>query len=73
MFYESFIYKNLVSEMIKKNITLKKLKEIWNLKTDKSVRERLQGKMNISISEAKVLRDTFFPDMTIDDLFKKEI
>lgn len=72
MNYEYCVYKNLASEMVKRNVTVCDLKFTLNKKSNKCVREKLQGKTKLSLEEAKKIHSKHFKDCEFLYLFKKE-
>lgn len=63
------MFKNLQAEMVRSGIDNKKIAEILGV-TIQTVRRKLSGEINISISEAKIIQKLFNnPSFTIDFLF----
>lgn len=62
------MFPNLIAEMARKGITQKDLCNC--IKKDKStLSEKMNGKREFKISEIKQIKDTFFPDLTLEYLF----
>ncbi len=72
MNYERCIYKNLASEMVKRDVTIEHFRITLNKKTTKCIKEKLSGKTKFSVAEAMLLFDTYFSDCEFTELFKKE-
>ena len=62
------MFPNLMAEMARKGITQKDISTC--IKKDKStLSDKMNGKREFKISEIKKIKDTFFPDLTLDYLF----
>lgn len=61
---------NLRAEMIRYNVSIAKIAQVIG-KTDRSVRDKVNGKYEFSVPEAGLIRDTFFPGMSLEYLFAK--
>jgi len=59
---------NLKAEMARNHIKTKDLAEAIG-KDIRTITNRLSGKSDFSIPEARIIRDTFFPDLDIEYLF----
>lgn len=59
---------NLKAEMMKNNITLSDIARSIH-KTDRSVRDKINGKGDFTWSEANSIRDDFFPGASLEYLF----
>lgn len=66
------MYSNLELEMKRKKITKKQIADCISVTYD-TVLKKFCGKTDWWREECEKIRDEFFPNMTIDDLFKKEI
>ena len=55
-------------EMARKNIKIKDIAKALNI-TMGTASLKVNGKSIISVNEAQTIRDTFFPEKTLDDLF----
>lgn len=64
-------YLTLVGEMAKKNITNESIANLLGIHRN-SVYNKLRGLSSFSVEEAVTIRNTFFPDADIDELFKTE-
>lgn len=63
------MYNNLKTELEKKKIEIIKVALVTNL--DREVlMNKLNGKKCFTIMEAQIIRDTFFPECSIDYLFQ---
>lgn len=40
--------------------------------SDRTVRKKITGETNFTFSEARKIRDTFFPNLELDYLFKED-
>lgn len=67
------IFPNLRAEMARYGIKQKDIAEKLYNGAESRVSERLNGKYQMDIDECIALRDKFFPGMTIDYLFDKNI
>ena len=66
------MFSNLKSEMARKNLTIMDLSK--NKKLDScytSLRNKFSGKSDWIRSEMFIIRDEYFPDKTLEYLFKK--
>ncbi|OLR58259.1 hypothetical protein BHF70_00615 [Anaerostipes sp. 494a] len=65
------MYATLIGEMAKKKVkkedVAKLLGRHWN-----SVANKLNGISSFSVEESILIRDRYFPEWKIEDLFKKE-
>ena len=64
-------YLNLKGEMAKRDITTEKISNLLNLHRN-SVSNKLKGLSSFSIDEAMKVKDAYFPDCAIEELFKKD-
>lgn len=63
------MYRNLLAEMVRKNITRKDISK--EVKCNyASVVEKINGKRSFTIEEATIIKEKFFPELLIDYLFK---
>lgn len=65
-------YPNFVGEVAKRGIKKTAIAQTANMCT-KTLREKIVGKSEFSIGEATVIRDTFFPDQTLEYLFERKL
>ena len=65
------MYVNLKAEMEKKNITVSDIAQSIR-KTDRSIRDKINGNGNFTWSEVNSIRDSFFPGMSMEYLFSIE-
>jgi hypothetical protein len=61
--------KNLLKEMIDKNITFKDLAEVIEV-TERTVKDKTSGKYDFSLKEVLKIRKDCFPKKDIEYLFK---
>lgn len=64
------MYPNLNAEMARKCVSVKSLCDTLG-KCEKTIRNKVSGNTPFTISEAKLIAETFFCGMTIDYLFAK--
>jgi len=62
------LYPNLNAEMARHNVTPKDIADALNV-TLETARNKLYGRTKVSTQEAEIIRDAYFPGMTIDYLF----
>ena len=55
-----------------KKVTVKNIADVIR-KSERCVRDKLDGKFAFTLPEAVTIRDNFFPNYTIEDLFCKEM
>ncbi|WP_050696639.1 hypothetical protein [Anaeromassilibacillus senegalensis] len=60
--------KNLSAEMVRNGVRNNDIQELLCC-TDKTVRNKLNGITEFSVSEALLIRDTLFPNMRVEYLF----
>lgn len=65
------MFRNLRAEMAREGITVKKMAETLNIPVN-TLRDKIKGRTEISLSLAFTIRELFFPDIDIFYLFKKE-
>lgn len=63
------MYPNLELEMKKSKIKRKDIAELLDMRPA-TITEKLNGKTSVSVIEAAKIQDSFFPDYSIDYLFK---
>lgn len=61
---------NLRAEMARRNITSSDISRVVR-KTDRSVRDKIKGKRDFTLTECTAIRDTFFPNLSLEYLFSK--
>lgn len=64
------MYANLVSEMAKKAITKRNVAEVLQVH-ENTLKNKLDGKSKFNIEEGFVIRQHFFPDLSIEYLFEE--
>lgn len=62
---------NLRIEMLRRGISVRAVASLLK-RSDAFTRKRVDGKADFTIFEAVLIRNTFFPEITIDFLFAKE-
>lgn len=62
------MYANLVSEMAKKAITKRNVAEVLKVH-ENTLKNKLDGKSKFNIEEGFVIRQHFFPDLSLEYLF----
>lgn len=65
------VYPNLVSEIAKRGIKKKAIAQSIGV-CDKSLSNKLRGKVEFTWPEVRAIRHQFFPDMDPDELFQKD-
>lgn len=66
------MYPNLDAEMARKGLKRKDLAWMFKDRTA-TVSDKLNGKSPILIDEAFRIKETYFPDLSLDYLFEKEV
>lgn len=64
------VYPNLVSEIAKRDIKLKKIAEVLNI-SYKAFSNKMRGVAPFTFDEAIVIWEAFFSDIDIMELFKR--
>lgn len=64
------VYPNLVSEIAKRGIKKKTIAQCIGV-CDKSLNNKLRGKVAFTWPEVRAIRHQFFPDMDPDELFSR--
>lgn len=62
---------NLISELAIKKITKKKLSDETGI-SQRALYDKMNGRTEFTLDEMLIIRDTFFPDLTLDYLFEIE-
>lgn len=60
---------NLKAEMIKNKVTASDIADVIG-RTDRAVRSKVSGKTSFTFTEARSIRDKFFPELSIEYLFE---
>lgn len=60
-------YRNLLAEMARNGISRKQVGEVVDLCQD-SISSRFNGKTDFKVGELAKIRDTFFPELSLDYL-----
>lgn len=63
--------RNLCAEMVRHNVTIGDIRKSIG-KTEKTAREKVNGKTDFTFPEAMRVRDDNFPGMRLEYLFAKE-
>lgn len=66
------MYPNLNAEMARYNVTNVDLQNVLG-KGERTIREKLAGRIAITLPEAVLIRDRFFRSLTLDYLFALEV
>lgn len=64
------MYRNLLAEMVRSGITRKEISEKIKCNYG-SITDKLNGKRSFTLDEACGIRENFFPNLSMDYLFKK--
>lgn len=62
------MFNNLKAEMVRNGISTEMIRAVIN-KTDKTTRDKINGKSDLYLSEAVKIRDELFPGMSLEYLF----
>ena len=65
------IYPNLEAEMARIGLKRKSLAEVLNVRVA-TIYDKLNGKYPFTLDEALKIKETFFPNLTVDYLFSKK-
>lgn len=65
-------FPNLEAEMARKGLKGKDLAKVLGVRIA-TVYDKLNGKYSFSLDEAMIIKQTFFPEYSIEYLFSKEI
>lgn len=66
------MFLNLKAEMVRNSVTATDISRVTQ-KTDKSIRNKINGIGDFTLSEAYAIRDAFFPKLSIEYLFEKSV
>lgn len=61
-------YGNLKAEMGRKDITIEEISKLLGIHRN-SVANKVNGRSRFTVDEAKVVKEVFFPNLSIDYLF----
>lgn len=64
------MYHNLRAEMARAGVKVSDIASSID-STSKTVWSKMRGNTSFSIDDCQIIRDTFFPECTLDYLFKK--
>lgn len=64
------MYPNLRAEMARWNVSTTDFSSVVG-KTERSIRDKISGKGDFTLTEIIAIRDTFFPGQSIDYLFER--
>ena len=62
-------YGNLKAEMGRKDITIEEVSKLLGIHRN-SVANKVNGRSRFTVDEAKVVKEAFFPNLSIDYLFE---
>lgn len=65
------IYPNLEAEMARLGLKRKDLAAALGVRSA-TIYDKLNGKYQFTLNEAKIIKETFFPNLTLDYLFSSE-
>ena len=65
------MYRTLRAEMVRANLSVKQLAMKISI-TERSLRNKINGITEFSWTEVKHIRDIVAPNMTLEELFKKD-
>jgi DNA-binding XRE family transcriptional regulator len=65
------LYRNLEAEMVREGVTRKNLAEALNVRYA-TIIDKLKGRYSFTLDEAFVIRNKFFPNLTLEYLFETE-
>ena len=65
-------YRVLIGKMAQEGVTIEMLADLLNIHRN-SASNKIKGKSTFSIGQARVVRDTYFPNETLEHLFEREI
>lgn len=63
------MYLNLKCELLKKGITYKQIAKLLGL-GEKTIYNKINGNSEFTFSEVKKIKQTLFPDLTLEYLFE---
>lgn len=63
--------RNLCAEMARHNVTIRDIRRSIG-KTERTAREKVNGKTDFTFPEAVRVRDDYFPGMTLEYLFARD-
>lgn len=64
------MFPNLRAEMTRHNVTATDISKVTH-KTDRSIRDRIAGRGDFTLTEVYTIRDAFFPGMELEYLFAR--
>lgn len=65
------MFPNLRAEMARCGVTATDLSKVAH-KTDRSIRDKIGGRGDFTLTEIYAIRDAFFPEMTLEYLFERD-
>lgn len=65
------MFPNLHAEMARCNITATDFAKVIH-KTNRSIRDKIGGQGDFTLTEVCAIRDAFFPEMTLEYLFMRD-
>lgn len=66
------MYPNLTAELARKGLKQKDILQVLKTRRPATVSEKLSGKCPLLIDEAFKIQSAFFPDLSLDYLFKTD-
>ncbi len=64
-------YINLIGEMAKRRVSVRMIADLLGIHQN-SVRQKINGKTKFYVDEAIAIRNAFFPEKKIEELFETE-
>ncbi|MGN1156050.1 MAG: transcriptional regulator [Agathobacter sp.] len=64
-------YSTLIGEMAKKDVSIEMLAMLLHIHRNTAA-NKIRGESTFSIGQARLIRDTYFPSMTLEVLFERE-
>lgn len=64
--------RNLKAEMARSSVSTEMIMDVLG-KSDKTTRDKINGKSSLYFSEAVKIRDTLFPNLSLEYLFSQSI
>nr|DAI05215.1 MAG TPA: SOS-response transcriptional repressor [Caudoviricetes sp.] len=63
--------RNLKAEMVRNDVKAADIGQVIG-KSERSTKDKISGRFSFSISEAMKIRNKFFPDIPLDELFAEK-
>ena len=64
--------RNLKSEMLRREVSTKQLMELLQVRRTTTIYDKLNGKYPFTFDEALKIKETYFPDESLEYLFKSD-